>query len=249
MTEINLPKGDALGDRMKCYEKAFRTSLPRRLPVILRLDGRHFSSYTIGTEKPLDSNFIAAMDQVTLHLCQNIEGAVLAYTQSDEISILIHNYKTLHTQAWFDNQIQKICSISASLASVKMTLLSDSIFGKIKEAEFDSRCFILPESEVANYFLWRQQDASRNSVQMLARSVASHKECENKNNTELQDLISQRGKNWNDWPTQFRRGRCFLKKETEKEGTFRRIWVIDNEIPIFSQDRNYIEQHLKTQEI
>lgn len=239
---------DSLGDRIKSYEMAFRLYLTKRLPLIIRLDGAHFHTYTKLLTKPLDPNFISAMDQVAIKLCQEIDGAVLAYVQSDEISILVHNYKTLHTQAWFDNQIQKICSVSASIAASKMTALSPSIFGEVKEASFDCRCFILPEAEVCNYFLWRQQDASRNSVQMLARSLASHKECENKNNSELQELIFQRGQNWNNWPTSYRRGRCAIQKEKQVENVIRHVWEIDNEIPIFSQDRSYIEQHLKVNE-
>jgi tRNA(His) 5'-end guanylyltransferase len=245
ITETKILKGDSLGDRMKGYEMAFRFVLPKRMPLIIRLDGRSWHTYTQHLTKPLDTNLINAMDQVAIKLCQEIDGVVLAYVQSDEISILIHNYKTLQTQAWFDNQVQKLCSISASIAAAKMTALSHSIFGEIKEAHFDSRCFILPESEVCNYFLWRQRDASRNSVQMLARSLASYKECENKNNAELQELIIQKDQNWNNWLTSYRRGRCVIKKEFEKDDVVRHAWEIDNEIPIFSQNREYIEKNLK----
>lgn len=119
---------DSLGDRMKNYEKVFRFYLPCRIPLILRLDGAHFHTYTKSCQKPLDPKLISVMDQVTIKLCQEIEGAVVAYAQSDEISILVHNYKTLQTQPWFDNQVQKICSVSASIAASKMTALSSSVF-------------------------------------------------------------------------------------------------------------------------
>ena len=122
----------------------------------------------------------------------------------------------------------------------------------IKPAAFDARAFIVPKEDVCNYFLWRQQDATRNSIQMLARSLYSHRECEDKNTSQLQELIFRKGINWNDCPVYQKRGRCIIKKSAMHQGTnpktgevvsgMRSKWVVDNEIPIFSQDRNYINQ-------
>ena len=113
----------SLGGRMKeYYEEVWKIKLPMRMPIIIRLDGRAFHSLTKQMEKPFDKKFIQNMQEVALKLCENISGAQLAYVQSDEISILMHNYKKLNSQAWFGNELQKLVSISASIASSEMTL-------------------------------------------------------------------------------------------------------------------------------
>jgi tRNA(His) 5'-end guanylyltransferase len=209
------------------------------------VDGKAFHTYTRGCKRPFDENFIAAMDRVTLALCKEIEGAAFAYVQSDEISVLVHNYVRLRTQAWFGNQVQKIVSVAASVAAATMTIESHGIFGVMKRALFDARAFVLPEAEVCNYFLWRQQDASRNSVQMLARSLCSHTMCENKDNASLQEMCFLKGHNWNDLPTHQRRGRCAYRVTV---GEDREDWRVDNDIPLFNNDRSYVERHLATLE-
>ncbi len=267
---------DSLGDRMKGYEDTFRYSLPQRMPVVLRIDGKAFHTYTKGCRRPWDENLVNCMNETAIELCKRIQGAQLAYVQSDEISILLKNYSDTETQSWFDNNLQKMVSISAAIASVTFTMNSWKIWipekiwegadpmsenDFIEPAHFDSRAFVLPKEDVNNYFLWRQQDATRNSVQMLARSLYSHKECTDKNNSALQEMCFKKGKNWNDEPVQHKRGRCIVKKEMKlenkvkliqlKDGSFgpppnfnpevlRRVWVVDNDIPVFSQDRDYI---------
>lgn len=260
---------DSLGDRMKSFENSYRISLPIRMPVIIRVDGKAFHSYTKGCKRPFDSGLVDCMNFTAIQLCKEIQGCQIAYVQSDEISLLITNYQDINTQSWFDNNLQKMISVSAAIASVTFTQNSDMIWGEdcgpegdgypncrpiIKPAYFDSRAFILPKEDVCNYFLWRQQDTTRNSAQMLARSFYSHKECEDKNNSELQDMCWLKGSNWNDCPTQQKRGRCIIKQMQTKQGSNpktgevfvaeRSEWIVDNEIPIFSQDRNYIEQYV-----
>lgn len=251
---------DSMGDRMKKYEHSFRQFFPSRIPIIIRVDGKAFHSYTKKCKKPFDENLIEVMNDVAIFLCEEIQGAQVAYVQSDEISIFVNNYSSLQNQGWFNNNINKIISVSAGLASCKFTQNSYKIWGReefegisgcpiIKPACFDSRAFLLPKEEVNNYFLWRQKDCERNSVQMLARSLYSHKDCNNKNNSELQEMVFQKGINWNNLPTYQKRGRCIIKKHYTKElndvnGTMNAIkrshWVVDNEIPIFSSDKNYI---------
>lgn len=245
---------DSLGDRMKNYENSFKFVLPSRLPVILRVDGKAFHTYTKNCQKPFDFNLMEVMNLTAIELCKEIQGAQIAYIQSDEISILIHGYKNLNSQSWFNNEIQKMVSISAAIASSTFTANSGLIWnGKIKSAYFDSRIFIIPESEVCNYMLWRENDMVRNSIQMLARSLYSHKECNNKNCSELQEMCFQKEKNWNDLPTNLKRGRCVIKEyyktPSGSDGVYaiRSKWIIDNEIPIFSQDRNYIEKYFQTE--
>lgn len=254
---------DSLGNRMKDYENSFRSYLPRRIPVIIRLDGCHFHSYTKKCKKPFDDKLVEVMNDTAIYLCENIHGAQIAYVQSDEISILLNNYTTIHTQAWFDNNIQKITSVSAGMASAIFTQQCHKIWGKenfegiegypvIKPAYFDSRAFLLPKEEVNNYFLWRQKDSTRNSVQMLARSLYSHAQCNNKNNSQLHEMCFQKGNNWNDLPIYQKRGRCIVKETFVKENihvptgdavkSIRSKWVVDNNIPIFNQDKNYINK-------
>jgi tRNA(His) guanylyltransferase len=251
----NMSDRDQLGNRMKEYEGVFRNSIPNRLPIILRLDGKSFHSYTKGCRRPVDNNLVEVMDRTAKYLCENIQGAQIAYVQSDEISILINNYQSFNTQPWFDNNLQKMVSVSAGMASAFFSLQSHHIFrGNSKLAVFDSRAFVLPTMEVVNYFIWRQQDMTRNSVQMLARTLYSHKKLIGKNNSELQELCFKKGINWNDCPVPQKRGRCLVKDKVIKEAinplsgemitAERSKWVVDNNIPIFSQDREYIEQYV-----
>ena len=253
---------DSLGDRMKTYEDAYRFNLPIRMPLVIRIDGKAFHSYTKGCKRPFDQKLVDCMDTTAQKLCKEVQGCQLAYVQSDEISLLVVNYEDLDSQSWFDNNLQKMVSICAGIASSTFTFNSWRIWmggvaapvglESIKPAIFDARAFVLPKEEVCNYFLWRQQDATRNSVQMLARSLYSHKQCENKNNSDLQEMCFQKGQNWNDLPTSQKRGRCIVKIKTIKPAynpqsqttvmSERSEWAVDNEIPIFSQDRRYIEQ-------
>jgi len=259
-------KKTSLGDRMKnYYEKVWNFRLPMRMPVIIRLDGNAFHTFTAKFVKPFDECFITAMNETAIYLCENIQGAQIAYIQSDEISILVHNYKKLNSDAWLGNEIQKMVSISAGKASAYFsksikTSLHIATNSRRDIAVFDSRVFVLPENEVCNYFIFRQQDWERNSIQMLAQFFYSHKELHKKNNRDLQEMCFQKGENWNELPTYLKRGRCTTKitknityeKEFGDPSTSNSIgesyWIIDNEIPIFSKDRSYIEQHLVVEE-
>jgi tRNA(His) 5'-end guanylyltransferase len=225
----------SLGDRMKeNYEQAYSISLPMRMPLVIRLDGKAFHTLTRKFQKPFSIDMILWMNHTALYLCQNIQGCQLAYVQSDEISLLIHNYKHLNSNSWFDNKIQKMVSVAAGMASSVFTLESQTL------ACFDARAFILPENEVANYFIWRQKDWERNSIQMLAQSLYSYKQLHKKKNDELQELCFQKGQNWNDLATYLKRGRCAKRIGEE--------WQIDNEMPILTQDRDYVDNLLKVEE-
>jgi tRNA(His) 5'-end guanylyltransferase len=223
------------------------------MPIMLRLDGNSWHSYTRGLKRPFDQNLIDAVNETAKMLCSKIPNVKIAYTQSDEISILIYS-PDFDNESWFGGNIQKITSISAGMASSYFTSISDRVFGSIKPTQFDARVFVIPLDEVVNSFEFRQQDMTRNSVQMVARSLYSHSECNNKNCKQLQEMIFQKGINWNNLPTSQKRGRCVVKqsvigtatnKHTGESKSFtRNTWVIDNEIPIFHEDRNYIEKHL-----
>lgn len=245
---------DQLGERCKSYENSFRQFLPIRMPVILRLDGKSFSTYTKGCKKPIDENLVFCMNETAKYLCKNIQGAQIAFIQSDEITILINNYKELNTQPWFDNNVVKMVSVSAGMASAYFTSQSHVIFGgKSKLATFDSRVFVVPKEDVNNVIYWRQSDAMRNSVQMLARTVFSNKELFKKSNSEIKEMLLKKGVSWEDCPTFQKRGRCIVKNQTTKQSqnkygelidVLRSEWVVDDEIPNFSEDKNYIMKYV-----
>lgn len=278
-------KKDSLGDRMKTfYENIPKTHLTRRQPVIIRIDGKAFHTFTRGFQRPFDNILIESMQETMKYLCENIQGCKMGYCQSDEISLLITDYETINTAAWFDYQVQKMCSIAASMATLAfnrafdekveqeyMSLEAEAMFPSfpnndyikeqdniykahekafLKGAMFDARCFSIPKEEVCNYFQWRQMDCTRNSIQMVGQANFSHKELQNKKNEDIQEMLfSQKGINWNDFSTVEKRGSCCVKDfekkvinfQTQEEVT-RKIWGIDKNIPIFSQDRNYIER-------
>lgn len=203
----------ALGDRMKRHEAAFRSVLPRRTYALLRVDGRSFHSYLRGAAKPFDEDFMADMDHVAEALCTEITGSVFAYTQSDEISILVTDFATPQTQPWFDGVVAKLLSVSASLATA---VLNERRPGK--RALFDARVFTLSDPvEVANYFLWRQRDAVRNSISMAAQAHFSHKRLHGVSSAAMQELLfTEAGVNWNDYPDGCKRGRTTVRRTGER---------------------------------
>jgi tRNA(His) guanylyltransferase len=245
--------GDLLGNRMKeNYENRTRYLLPRRTNIIIRLDGKAFHTFTRNCKRPFDNAFIAMMNHTAKDLCASIQGVKCAFVQSDEISLLLTDYDDIKTDAWFDGNIQKIVSVSASMATLFFNQRlhgynlsreeSDNCMKGI--ALFDSRVFTIPDNEeVVNYFIWRQQDATRNSVQMVAQYLYSHKELHGQNSSQLQELIFQKGINWNDYPTRCKRGGLIVKENYDKEGVQRSMWVL-TDTPIFSKDREALKRFL-----
>lgn len=255
-----------LGARMKDYEKVQRNYLTKKVPVIVRLDGKAFHTFTKGLAKPFDNILMEAMWEATKELCKKIEGCKIGYTQSDEISLLLTDYEKITTCAWFDYNVQKIVSTSASIVTLAFNVAFNNIYqryskeGLISEdmqkvyekklfiAEFDSRAFNLPKEEVVNYFIWRQQDATKNSIQMVGRAHFSHRELQNKNGNDIQEMLfSQKGINFNDLPVPQKRGVCVEKMSytlDNEERTVRHKWEVDKEIPIFTKDREHIHRFL-----
>lgn len=237
----------SFGDRMKRYEKTASYQHPFNVPIIIRVDGRAFHTFTQDLNKPFDSQFIEMMDTVGLALCNEIPGTRITYLQSDEISLLIYN--EIGQEAWFDNKISKMVSVSASIASAAaMKWKYENDLKANTEVTFDSRVFTIPEFEIVNYFLWRQRDWERNSLNMLARKYYAHERLHNKKKAQLHELIHQAGDNWANLPNSLKRGRCIIKQNITKfvenpyyTGEVVRIkWVIDEDIPIFSKNREYI---------
>lgn len=226
-----MSKNDPIMKRMKeNYEIRSRTYLTRRTPVIIRLDGKAFHTYTKDLDKPFDEGLIEDMVKTAEFLCSQIQGAKCAYVQSDEISILLTDYDKLHTDAWFDYQVQKMCSVAASMATAKFNQLrlvrrerqfvenTKSCFTKTNilitpMAFFDARAFNMPIKDVPNYFHARQRDAVKNSISMLAQSLYSHKELHKKNSSEMQEMCFEKGHNWNGLHYSKKRG-SFIVKNT-----------------------------------
>jgi tRNA(His) guanylyltransferase len=211
----------ALGDRMKGYEQATRFVLPRRTYTICRIDGRSFHSFLRHADKPFDTAVMAAMDAVAEALCAEMSGAVLAYTQSDECSVLLTDFGSHGTQPWFAGVIQKMASIAASTATVAFNRRYGVDYDDAS-ATFDARVFTIPDPvEVANYFLWRQRDAVRNSISMAAQAHFSHKRLHGVGTSQMQELLWQEhGVNWSDYPDGCKRGRVTVRQTGEREVTY-----------------------------
>ena len=232
---------ESLNDRMKSYEKAYKYLLTPRSYVILRLDGKNFSKYTKNLVKPFDIDLSDAMNKTAMALCDEF-NAKFAYTQSDEISILLTDIGNLDAQPMFGGSLQKLCSLSAAVATAKFNevrnkqflmnmieadkeMVADAIskdfVGDIvdfpKQALFDCRVFIVPSAtEAINHMVWRNRDCVRNSISMAAQSVYSHKELQGKNSDEQQEMLFKKGINWSKYPPKFKDGLLVIKEEYEK---------------------------------
>ena len=262
-----MPVKDELGTRMKeFYESVPKTRLVRRMPVAIRLDGKAFHTFTRGFEKPFDEVLGKSMRETMKYLCENIQGCVLGYTQSDEITLILVDYQNLNSCAWFDYEVQKMCSIAASMATMafnkfftknvnyfEMTHEYDDTINEYcttlvnaaeKGAMFDARVFNIPKEEVCNLIYWRQLDATRNSIQMVGQANFSHKELQKKSCNMIQEMLfAEKGINWNDYPTYLKRGSCCIKTTIQnpnvdiKDGVYpKSVWMIDLNIPIFKGD-------------
>lgn len=247
------------------YEFRTRLHLPRRTYTLIRVDGKSFHAYTRGCRRPYDLDLMTDMDATALALCENIEGARLAFVQSDEISVLLTDFATPRTEAWFGGNLQKICSLSASIATAffnhaRRLRPYPEALNEARVALFDSRVWSMSlRDEVYNYFLWRQQDCSRNSVSMTAQAHFSHRALQGKSTIEMKEmLLREKGISWDDLPPGFTHGRVveratvvrdveFVDKRTgdthRKEGVIRQIWRVV-EPPDFSQERDWLLAHI-----
>lgn len=248
---------DNLGTRMKDYENVSRIYLTKRSPVIIRLDGKAFHTFTKGFNKPFDDVFIKSMLETTKYLCANIMNCKMAYTQSDEISLLLVDYDRIENSTWFENNLQKMVSISASMATLAFNKafieIASSIDNsnidvyarKFNTALFDSRAFVVPPNDICNYFIWRQQDAIRNSIQMVAQSLFHHKELMGLSCEQLKEKMKQeKDVDWASYDTAQKLGRYVVKELYDKDGVSRTRWIAYDNTPTFIQERNYIDKFI-----
>lgn len=276
----------SLGDRMKRYEATTKSSLLPRTPTIIRVDGKAFHTWTKqlrgidGSLKlgPYSGMMHFAMASAMYYAAKEMQNCQMAYTQSDEISFLLNDWKTLETQQWFGGNIQKIASVTAGMVTAEfirglMVKTSALLNNTADFPVFDARVFQLPKEEVANYFIWRQQDATRNSINMLGQYHFSHKALHGRSTSMVQDMLMlDKGVNWNDIITWKKRGSCAVRETTmvatdwtptgneeiksDGSATYmsqevtdvkfveRSKLILDEEIPIFTKDREYIERFL-----
>ena len=266
---------DVIGDRMKQYENCYRIYLPRRSAVIVRIDGRAFHTFTKGFARPYDRLFASCMWETARKLCENVSGCKFGYTQSDEITLVLTDYENINTEPWFGNNLQKIVSITASMA----TFFFHEAFSNAVENEvftiagcldiqkkhlgalskihiFDSRAFIVPREEIFNVLYWRQLDCKRNSIQLLGQANFSHNQLQNKNSDEIQEMLFQeKSINWAKEPEWFKNGVAIYRKpvtvinhlpNNEIATAERKKWYIDLDTPVFTKDRDYIEKHFES---
>jgi tRNA(His) 5'-end guanylyltransferase len=237
---------DELGDRMKSqYEDRTRYMLPRRTYAIIRLDGKSFHTYTKGLDKPFDYGLMEDTDAAIIAMLPQVQGAVFAYTQSDEISILLTDFNEVNTSAWFDGNIQKITSVASSILTAEFNLLRlnrtrnelaslttteevKEFSDKLQNAYFDARVFTIPDrTEVMNYFIWRNQDCSRNSISMVAQYHFSHKQLHGKSTKDKLQMLEDKGVKYNDYYSLGERYGRVISKEVYylDESVQRTRWV------------------------
>lgn len=257
---------ETLGDLIKGYEANYNLTLPKRMPIIVRIDGKAFHTFTRGFNKPFDQVFIKTMQETMFALCKSIQGVQFGYVESDEISLLIYETNP-EAEPWFGNRLQKICSLTASMATMQFNknfaknvedyynknafeqwspdTPEDKQYEIYKRSierggMFDSRVFVVPESVIVPYFIWRQNDATRNSINSLSQKHFSHKRLQGLSCKELQNkLLTEKDINWNDEPTVHKRGTCAYKVYSV-ENAERSEWVLDKDMPILMDDRKFV---------
>lgn len=257
-----------LGERiLEFYEDRTKQFLMKKTITILRLDGKGFSKFTKDLKKPFDDGFSNDMDATAIFLCESIQGAKFAYTQSDEITVVLTDFDTLETDAWFDYNVQKMTSIAASLATAKFNefrlkrAMNDSadnwsshtVETEFKLAFFDCRVFQVPNiDEMINTIIWRQQDCTRNSISMAAHAYFPNKRLDGVSGNEKQEMLfTEKGINWDNYLTKYKRGSIIKKCVVLVNGqngqeVERNKWLADVETPIFTQDKEYLYNLIPT---
>jgi len=243
---------------MKVYESRETGRFMPLLPIYARLDGRGFSRFMKGMDRPFDARMQQCMIDTTIFLVQE-SHALIGYTQSDEIS-LVWNSDDYSSQVFFDGKKQKIVSVLASMATMIFNRRIQELLPEwySKCPTFDCRAFSLPSKiEAANAFLWREQDATKNAVSMAARSMFSHAELMNKGRSDMNEMMWKKGINFNDFPASFKRG-TFVRREnfevpisdleipdeikiTMDKDTVTRSRVVPVEMPSFGTVKNRVD--------
>ena len=254
---------DSLGNRMKAYEEVNERMLVANVPFIIRLDGVAFHTFTKKFVRPMDDILADAMQKTMLSMCMDVPYCKYGYTQSDEITLVCIIDDVKNNSGFYGNRINKITTVTAAKATkyfnkhfydnVKKYEKNDKAFENVTDlkvyekklfsAEFDSRVFNIPEHDIENNLIWRQQDAVRNSINALGHAHFSNDILKNKNTTQVQDMLMNEKKiNWNNCCAYQKRGCCAVKKPVEitgKNGNIitRNKWVLDLNMPILTEDK------------
>lgn len=241
---------DDFGDRMKRYEQVTDARLVNLSPVIIRLDGRAFHTLTKGLNKPYDIPFSEAMNATMWHMIRTVQNCVFGFTQSDEISLLVIE-PTYLSDSWFDNRVQKVVSIAAAEAScffrdyLNKTYPNLNKYDKFRaKAVFDCRAFNVPKHEVANYFIWRQMDCTRNAVAGAGQANFSQKELNGLNSTQIiNKLLNEKNIDFfNDYPEAFIYGKIGYRLTMDNGVEIYTDSIIP--APNFKEERQTIECRL-----
>lgn len=254
-----MPDKTAIGTRMKGYEDSTRF-LPT-LPIVIRIDGKKFSRWTRGLPKPYSSEFIELMIRTTGELVKQT-NARIGYTQSDEITLVLQAAGKHNSEVFFDGRIQKIISVTASIATAVFNDLRPQILPNYVgygPAFFDARAFVVPSRhEAANAVLWRELDATKNAISMMAQSKYSHAQLKYVNTSQMQEMLwKDHNINFNDLSRRFRRGTYMQSRQFEvtptveelsaipedkrREGPYIRSHVVELDMPIFTKVLNRVE--------
>jgi len=249
-----MTRQDSLGDRMKQYEAVSQTHLMRRTPVIIRLDGKAFHTYSRQFKEtnksgaiPFSDTLSHLMTTAAEALVAHIQNCEFAYTQSDEISLILKDWNTLETQPWYGNNVQKLVSVAASIATASFnyeyTRLTLGINLPQAFAMFDARAYNLPTNEVTNYMIWRQQDAMRNSIQMIGHANFSQRAMTGVSNVQVKKMLAECTPPivWDELPTWMQRGICVRRLP---DGI-----TVDRSPPVFTENRTYIQQHVDVEQL
>jgi tRNA(His) guanylyltransferase len=250
---------NSLEDRMKSYEVVSNTVLQKKIPVLCRVDGKGFGNFTkqlkSDANSPWSRCFYESMIDAAIAGCKEIQGCKMAYVQSDEISFLITDMDSEKTESYFGYKTRKMNSVIASTVSLEFyaSIIEKDNRLKKDRPRFDSRVWNLPLDEVVNCFVWRQQDAIRNSVQMLGRYHFSHRECNGKSVDDLRAMLIENDTPWENIAPPYKKGVVIAKKSVKKESSYivngsrrtviadRSVWLSDQDPPVFSLNREYIE--------
>jgi len=263
-----------LAERMKKYERTTEEALVHRMPAILRVDGRAFHTFTKGFDKPFDKILMKCMEAAALALCEDISSAKIAYGQSDEISVLLVDYDNFNTMQWFDGNVAKICSIAASAATNAFNKCLDKfsnefaaksflgsrdneedpdnemagfLSGKMFKAMFDARVFSIPKEDVMNYFLWRRQDAVRNSVASVAQANFSAKTLHGVNIFGMKKMLLEKGIDWDTMPCREKEGFYYIKEKFMDGEVERSRWTLLEKSPTPSWAKSYLHKTIDLQ--
>jgi len=258
-----MSKNDSLGDRMKAYEnQTCGIKMMPRIPVIARLDGKGFSKFTKGLKRPYDERLSNLMIETAKFLLKET-NANISYTQSDEITLMWYTDK-IDASIYFDGRLFKMISDLASMASVFFNRQLPNYLPEKAHLmpRFDCRVYNVPTlDEAVNSFLWREQDATKNSISMAAQEFYSAGELMRKNGSEKQEMLFAKGVNWNDYPAFFKKGTYIQRRRITTPFTIDEIdklpikhkarqnpdlsierWVVDTvDLPILSKIENRID--------